>query len=363
MFKLNCNIKRIVLALILLFTIFPAINATASEHEDSEKFDVKAVIFHHLLDSYYWEVPLTTAKVYLPIIVKDNSGEWHIFSSSRVDGDKTYKGFTLPHHGEFAGKVVAIDKNGAEYRPVDLSITKNVSEIILAALIILLLFIPAARGYKKAPFKAPRSLKGVLELFVDMIYGEVIKPILGKKARKFAPYLLTVFFFILVMNLLGMVTTFPGGANLTGNISVTLVLSVVTFLVINIFGTKHYWKELFWPEVPTWMKCPIPLMPVIEIFGALTKPVALMIRLFANMLGGHMITLVLVCLIFIFSVFGVAVQGGTAVFSVAFALFMGVLHLLISVIQAYVFTMLATIFISLAQEEGHAEHKETKETK
>ena len=224
--------------------------------------------------------------------------------------------------------------------------------LMITALVMFLLFFPLARWYKKHPYKAPRRWLGSLEFVVDMIYKDVIKPILGPDARRFAPYLLTLFFFILCINILGMIVIFPGGANLSGNISITLVLAVCTFLAVNLFGTKHYWKDLFWPEVPMWMKCPVPLMPVIEIFGVFTKPVALMIRLFANMLGGHLIVLVLISLIFIFGTMGTAVLGGTTVLSVAFCLFMNLLHFLICFIQAYVFTMLSTIFISLARVRG-----------
>ncbi|MDE7408196.1 MAG: F0F1 ATP synthase subunit A, partial [Muribaculaceae bacterium] len=176
---------------------------------------------------------------------------------------------------------------------------------------------------------------------------------------RFAPYLMTVFFIILGMNLLGLVVIFPGGANLTGNIAITLVLAVLTFLVTNIWGNKHYWKEIFWPDVPLWLKFPLPIMPMIEIFGMFTKPAALTVRLFANMMGGHMIVLVLTLLIFIFSAMNPVVGGATAVVSVAFSVFMLVIDVLVSFIQAYVFTMLSAIFISLAQEHGHEEH--TKE--
>ena len=161
------------------------------------------------------------------------------------------------------------------------------------------------------------------------------------------------------MNLLGLIVIFPGGANLTGNIAVTLVLAVLTFLMTNIFGTKHYWKDIFWPDVPLWLKFPIPIMPVIEIFGMFTKPAALTVRLFANMMGGHMIVIVLTMLIFIFAPMGAAVTGATTVVSVLFSIFMLLIDVLVSFIQAYVFTMLSTIFISLAQEEPHHgdEHK------
>ena len=158
------------------------------------------------------------------------------------------------------------------------------------------------------------------------------------------------------MNLLGLIVIFPGGANLTGNIAVTMVLALFTFFITNLFGSKHYWKDIFWPEVPLWLKFPIPIMPMIEVFGIFTKPAALMVRLFANMMGGHMIVLVLTLLIFIFSgLFGAGVGAGTTVISMAFSIFMLLLDCLVSFIQAYVFTMLSTIFISLAQVHGHHE--------
>ena len=158
------------------------------------------------------------------------------------------------------------------------------------------------------------------------------------------------------MNLLGLIVIFPGGANLTGNLAVTAVLAVITFLVTNLTGTKHYWKEMFWPDVPTALKCPVPLMQVIELFGIFTKPIALMIRLFANMMGGHMVVIVFMLLIFIFgSMFGTAVGGAMTPLSVALSLFMLLLDVLVSFIQAYVFTILSTMFISMAHVHEHAE--------
>ena len=196
-------------------------------------------------------------------------------------------------------------------------------------------------------------------MLVVFIWDSVVKSTLKDKAMKFAPYLMTVFFFIFFMNLLGLVVVFPGGANLTGNIAVTLTLAVLTFLVTNIFGNKHYWKEIFWPDVPLWLKFPLPIMPMIEIFGMFTKPAALTVRLFANMMGGHMIVLVLTLLIFIFSAVNPIAGGATTVVSVLFSVFMLLIDVLVSFIQAYVFTMLSTIFISLAQEKEH--EKESKE--
>ncbi len=214
-----------------------------------------------------------------------------------------------------------------------------------------------ANFYRRNGFKTPRKGLGFIELLVEFIYGSVIKATLGDKSRKFAPYLLTVFFFIFIMNLLGLTVIFPGGANLTGNIAVTLVLAILTFLVTNIFAKKHYWKEIFWPDVPIWLKFPLPIMQFIELSGIFTKPAALTVRLFANIMGGHMIVLVLTLLIFIFAAVSPVAGGGTTIMSVGFSVFMLVIDVLVSFIQAFVFTMLSTIFISLAQEEGHHDDK------
>ncbi len=163
------------------------------------------------------------------------------------------------------------------------------------------------------------------------------------------------------MNLLGLMVVFPGGANLTGNIAVTLVLAILTFLVTNLWANRHYWKEIFWPDVPIWLKFPLPIMQVIEVFGMFTKPAALTVRLFANMMGGHMIIIVLTLLIFIFAAMSPAVGAATTVVSIIFSVFMLLIDVLVSFIQAYVFTMLSTIFISLAQ--AHEEHKVKAEEK
>ncbi|MDE7413445.1 MAG: F0F1 ATP synthase subunit A [Muribaculaceae bacterium] len=212
------------------------------------------------------------------------------------------------------------------------------------------------RFYRRRGLKAPRKGMGFMELLVSFVYEGTIKATLGENAKKFAPYLLTCFFFILIMNLLGLIVIFPGGANLTGNIAITLVLAVMTFVMTNVFGTKHYWKEIFWPDVPLWLKCPLPIMQFIEIFGMFTKPAALCVRLFANMMGGHMIVITLTLLIFIFAAFGAAVAGATTVVSILFSLFMLALDVLVSFIQAYVFTTLSTIFIGMAVEHGDHEH-------
>lgn len=336
--------------------------------EKDAKIDAQGIIFDHLGDRYGWEVPFNHHKsIPLPVIVWGSDG-LHVFLSSRIEHGKVYRdgntefkvaGADSPHKG----KVVEI-VNGQEIKPViDISITKNVCGVFIAVLLVIWCILDVARWHKAQGMKAPRKMTGAIEFVILFIYDGVIKPTLKEKAPRFAPYLLTVFFFILVMNLLGLIVIFPGGANLTGNIAVTLVLALLTFFITNLCATKHYWKEIFNPDVPWWLKWPIPIMPVIELFGIFTKPAALTVRLFANMMGGHMIVIVLTLLIFIFAAMGPAVTGATAVVSIIFSVFMLLIDVLVSFIQAYVFTMLSTLFIALGQEEGHGEHKKEKDSK
>ena len=346
---------------ILMMVFAGALNAAAAQDggHDSEALNPKEIIFEHLGDGYGWEVPFNHHhRIPLPVIVHGTDG-WHIFSSARVANGATYQdgealfriaGKDSPNKG----KVVQL-VDGKEIKPFDISITKNVMALIITIILVVGLMLWLRSWYRRNPNKAPRRGLGAIEALVMFIYDSVIKSTLKDRAAKFAPYLLTVFFFIFLMNLLGLMVIFPGGANLTGNIAVTMVLATLTFLVTNIFGTKHYWKEIFWPDVPLWLKCPLPIMPLIEVFGMFTKPAALTVRLFANMMGGHMIVLVLTLLIFIFSAVNPVAGGATTVVSVLFSVFMLLIDVLVSFIQAYVFTMLSTILISLAQERGHDE--------
>ena len=248
-----------------------------------------------------------------------------------------------------------------EYKPHDISITKNVLALFIAAIIVTAMVMSVVWFYARKGMKAPRKGVGFMEMLIDFIYTGVIKSTLHENARKYAPFLLTCFFFILIMNLVGLIVIFPGGANLTGNIAITLVLAIMVFVITNVMGSKHYWKEIFWPDVPLFLKFPIPIMQFIEIFGIFTKPAALCVRLFANMMGGHMIVITLTLLIFIFAAFGAIAAGGSVFLSVLFSIFMLCLDVLVSFIQAYVFTLLATIFISMSTDKGHHEHKDHKE--
>lgn len=354
---------------ILLFFLVAALICPfitrAEEKSDDKGFSPKEIIFEHLGDGYGWEVPFDHHhRIPLPVILIGRDG-FHCFMSSKVTGGEKYadgdKTFFIPEKGEYKGKVVQLMSDGSLYRPWDISVTKNVCELFIACILIALSVLYVAKWHKRQMYKAPRKMRGALEALIAFIYDGVIKPTLGDRSAKFGPFLLTVFFFILYLNLLGLMVIFPGGANLTGNIAVTLVLSIFTFLATNLFGTKHYWKEIFWPDVPLWLKFPIPIMPIIELFGVFTKPAALTVRLFANMMGGHMIVIVLTLLIFIFAALGPVVTGATTVVSILFSLFMLLIDVLVSFIQAYVFTMLSTLFISFGTEKGH-EEKHLKDT-
>ena len=348
-------------------------SALAEGHEDDKLVeevekgvDAKDIIFEHLGDGYGWEVPFNHHKrIPLPVIVWASDG-LHVFSSARVTHGQTYRDGNLEFRiagkdSPYKGKVVEI-KGGEEIKPAfDISITKNVCALFISVLLCAWCILDVARWHKRQGLKAPRKMTGAIEFLILFIYDGVIKPTLKDKATRFAPYLLTVFFIFLVMNLLGLIVIFPGGANLTGNIAVTLVLALLTFFITNLCATKHYWKEIFNPDVPWWLKWPIPIMPVIELFGIFTKPAALTVRLFANMMGGHMIVIVLTLLIFIFAFMGPVVTGATAVVSILFSVFMLCIDVLVSFIQAYVFTMLSTLFIALGQEDGHHEEHKTDE--
>ena len=348
-------------ALALLFVFVLSAGTLRAEEQEKKSFDIKEMIFSHVLDSYDWHIMTIGEKhitVPLFIIVKDESG-WHAFSSSKLAHGNEYKGFYYSKGEKYKGKVVKKNEAGKEVRPFDISFTKNAASIILASILLVIIFLNLARKYKENSLRSIKGTGGILEQLTMFIYDDIIKPSIPNPNdyQKFAPYLLTVFYFIFLNNLLGLIPLFPGGANVTGNIAVTLVLALFTFFFTNFFGNKTYWKEIFWPDVPVFLKTPIfPLMQFIEFIGILTKPFALTIRLFANMLAGHMIVLVLMGLIFIFyGLMGAGAAVGVSVVSVAFAIFMLLLDVLVSFIQAFVFTILSAIFIGMARPAPHVQ--------
>ena len=278
---------------------------------------------------------------------------WHAFLSSRLEenGGK-YEGFYIaPAGSKYEGKIVERNATGEEVRPWDISITKVTLSLFINSAILLAIILSVAHWYRKREqgAYAPGGFIGFMEMFIMMVHDDVIKSCVGPNYKKFAPYLLTAFFFIFINNIMGLIPIFPGGANVTGNIAITLVLALFTFVIVNIFGTKHYWKDIFWPDVPWWLKVPIPMMPFIEFFGVFTKPFALMIRLFANIMAGHTIILALTCLIFITASMGTAINGTMTIVSVLFTVFMNCLELLVACLQAYIFTLLSANYIGLAK--------------
>lgn len=346
-----------------------AVAAEVPEHAEpmteEQGIDVKTVVLDHIADSYEWHIcTVGEHHVTIPllVIVRSQSGEWHCFSSSHLHAGHEYEGFRIADEGEYAGKIVEQTAEGEVVRPIDLSITKTVAGLFVNCAVLLLIVLGVARRYRndQPDAKAKGGLAGVLEMVIDSVMEGIIIPCVGPNYRKFAPYLLTAFFFIFVNNLMGLIPIFPAGANVTGNISVTLVLAMATFFAVNVFGTRDYWKEIFWPEVPTWLKVPIPIMPAIEFIGLFTKPFSLMIRLFANILAGHAIILILTCIVFATAELGAAVNGAMSAVSVVLSIFMNCLELLVAFLQAFVFTMLSAVFIGAAQHSEEHEH-ETKQ--
>ncbi len=336
-----------------------AVAEDGSVGEEREKIDVKEIVFSHLGDAYEWHITTINHKhisIPLPVIVKGQNG-WSVFLSSEFHHSPNGKhnGFYISKQpGMLNGRVVEQDMNtGEEIRPLDLSLTKNAASIIIASILLVSIVLMCARWAKRNPNQAPNGFVGIMEMFIMDINDNVIKSCIGPKYKKFAPYLLTVFFFIFINNILGLIPIFPGGANVTGNLSITLVLAICTFIAINFFGSKEYYKDIIWPHVPGPLKI---IMIPIEIIGLFTKPFALMLRLFANIMAGHSIILCLICLIFVAGAMGAVMCTGMTIVSMLFSIFMNVLECLVAYIQAYVFTMLSAVFIGMAVSEPEVEN-------
>ncbi|MFC3560817.1 F0F1 ATP synthase subunit A [Pedobacter jamesrossensis] len=323
--------------------------AASGEHgsveHDKEKFEPTKIIMEHIADSHMWHLWGQTS-LPLPVILYTNGG-LEVFSSGNFHhGEHDYVGkYNTYRLEEDHVKVVGADGKIDESASVlDFSITKNVAAMFVAILVILIVFISVAGSYKKRVGKAPKGLQSFIEPIVVFVRDDIAKPNIGHKYAKFMPYLLTTFFFILFNNLLGLVPIFPGSANVTGNIALTFVMALGTLLIVNLNGNKYYWKHIFLPDVPFWLW---PLMVVVEVVGIISKPFALMVRLFANITAGHIIVLSLISLIFIFETLAIAPV------SVAFVIFMDVLELLVAFLQAFIFTLLTALFIGMAVEEHH----------
>ena len=319
---------------------------TLSAAGEEGGLDMHSYIFGHVGNAYEWHITKvgdTDISIPLPCIVIDDG--LHVFSSERM----AEHGYTLNEDGKL------VNASTME-RPLDLSITKNVLALMINAALLVGLILGCARWYRKHDVlkEKPKGLVALMEPVIMFVESDLVKDVIGPGYRKFSPYLMTAFFFILINNLMGIFPFFPGGANTTGNIAITLVLAVFTFIMVNLFGTKKYFKEIFWPEVPVFLKA-VPLMPIIEIIGVFTKPFSLMIRLFANTLGGHIMILSMVGLIFISASMGAFVNGAFSVVALLLGVFLDCLEILVAFIQAYVFTLLSAVFISLAHPDEAGE--------
>lgn len=343
--------------LLMLALVCPEISGRADN--DAAEIDVGEILFGHISDSYGWHITDWNGhhvSIPLPCIVRSSTG-WHVFMSSKLEHGHEYEGLFIAEEGRYEDKIVERGNGGELVRPFDISITKNVASLMFTAVLLIIIVLSTARWYRKhdtAQEGAPGGFAGLMELMIMMVNDEIIKPSVGEKHyRKYAPYLLTAFFFIFVCNLLGLVPFFPGGANVTGNIAVTMMMALFTFIAINVFADKHYWKEIFWPDVPLFLKFPIPIMQTIELFGVISKPFSLMVRLFANIMAGHMMVLGLVSVIFVTVKLGPVINGSMTVIAMIFGLVINCLELLVAFIQAYVFTMLSAVFIGMAHQEEH----------
>lgn len=352
--------SRLKFILVCLLAALPLVKAGAQESPVEEEINVTEIIFEHVGDSYEWHITNIKDKpvrIFLPVILYSRESGWHCFSSRHIADGASYQGFSIaPEGAKHEGKLVETTASGAVLKPFDISITKNVLALMFNSILLVILVLCTARWYRKhdAREEAPRGFAGIMEMLITMVEDDIIKDCIGKDYKRYSPYLLTAFFFIFINNLMGIVPFFPGGANITGNIAVTMVLALCTFFAVNIFGNKHYWKEILWPDVPVFLKA-FPLMPLIEIIGMFTKPFSLMVRLFANILAGHCMLIGVVCVVFLTAKMGIGMNAGLSVVAVCIGVFMDILELLVAFLQAYVFTMLSSVFIGLSRQTPETE--------
>ncbi len=330
---------------------------TANAAHEAKEFNVTETILEHIKDDHSWHLWGHTS-IPLPVILKTSKG-FEVFSSAKLVDEHheptVYKGNF--DYKLVEGKLKIVNAEGnvdeeANKQLIDISITKNVASLFVSVFIILLVFLTAASSYKKTGVtSAPKGLQSFMEPVVLFVRDDLAIPNIGKKKyAKFMPFLLTVFFLILTNNFLGLIPFFPGGANVSGNIAFTMMLAVCVFIVVNLSANKNYWEHIFWMPGMHWsMKL---FLAPIELIGVFTKPISLMIRLFANITAGHILVLSLICIIFIFkTVFASAI-------AVPFAVFIGMIECLVAFLQAYIFTMLTAMYIGMANEEHHHEHAE-----
>lgn len=332
--------KNIIALFVALLILLPGAVNAQEEHEADEPFNASELILHHVMDDHVWHLWDHGGTIYLPVIVYSSERGLDVFSSRNFYDDHhnivEYSGYKLDHNHIYladSGKSV-----------LDLSITKNVAMLFINAALLLIIFMAVAKAYQKNKGKAPSGLQSFFEPIIVFVRDEIVRPNIGPKYERFLPYMLTLFFFILFGNLLGLL---PGAGNLTGNIAVTLTLAVLTFIITNFSGNKAYWGHILWtPGVPLPLR--LIILPV-EIVGIFTKPISLTIRLFVAITAGHIVLLSLISLAFIFR--SVWVGAGSTVM----VLFISLIELLVAGIQAYVFVLFSSLYIGMAIAE-HDEH-------
>lgn len=331
---------------------------------DKKSFDPGKLIIDHVLDKYGWHLfDIGEREVTLPLpVILIYQARPYLFLSHRFEhGYAAYKGFRISKEGMGKGRIIRVLDDGITPDPqagfiLDLSITKNALAVFISCFLICWFFITAGRSYRRFSGESmPRGVASLVEPVIVFIRDQIALTSIGPRHyERFMPFLLTLFFFIFFNNLIGLVPFFPGGANVTGNIAVTMVLALFTFFTMQIFGTREYWRHVFnTPGVPFWLKIPIPLMPLIEIVGILIKPFVLMIRLFANITAGHMVILGFVSIIFVLSEISPVFGGGIAPITVVFLIFLNFLKILVAFLQAYVFTLFSALFFGMATPEPH----------
>ena len=352
---------------------------SSTEQEKKKGFDANEVIFGHVLDAHEFHFfsynssdgAEHEAAIPLPVILYSPQKGFSAFMFSRFNhGEETYDGYTvlsaktiqqlnLDKKKFHEGQILATNNNGQldeSIKVYDLSLTRNVVQMIIALALLVWIMLSIAKRYKSGQgiTSAPKGAQSLLEPVIIFVKDEVAKPNLGDKHEKYLPYLLTVFFFILINNIVGLI---PGTANVTGNIAFTFVLAIVSFVVILFSSNKHYWAHIFWPPVPHWIK---PILIPVEILGVFTKPFALMIRLFANMVAGHILIICLISLIFILGALNKYAGWGSLPLSIGFTVFIYFIEILVAFLQAYIFANLTAVFIGQAFEGSHddANHHE-----
>ncbi len=354
----KCLKSLLVLAFSLFLTVFAndALGQEPGKEEQGEKakkgLDMKSVIFGHIMDGHdfhFFDIihkdgTKHPVSLPLPVILYSPQKGFSFFMSSKFHhGEHEVDGYNLVE-----GKVVPTDPNAKVY---DFSLTRNVVQMILALALLVWIMITIAKKYINGHgvTSAPKGMQGLLEPVIAFIRDDVAKPNLGYKADKYLPYLLTVFFFILINNIFGLI---PGTANVTGNIAFTIVLGVISFIVMLASSNKHFWLHIFNPPgVPGWVK--FILVPV-EFMSLFLKPFSLIIRLFANMVAGHIIIICLISLIFIFGQISPYLGYGSTIISIPFTIFIYFIEILVAFLQAYIFTTLTAVLISSAIEGDHS---------